>query len=64
MEELEIVECPFCFDRMQFEDRGGIGWMVCPNGCATEMEAPEPQVAAQEEAETLSTIRPRAAGAA
>ncbi len=59
MEETEIVECPFCFDRMQFEDRGGVGWMVCPNGCPTEVEAPEPIAE-----ETLSTIRPRAAGAA
>jgi hypothetical protein len=60
MEDVETVECPFCFDRMQFEDHGGAGWLVCPNGCATEMEAPAPK----EESETLSTIRPRAAGAA
>jgi hypothetical protein len=59
MEELETVECPFCFDRMQFEDRAGVGWLVCPNGCATEMEAPAPEAS-----ETLSAIRPRAAGAA
>jgi hypothetical protein len=59
VEESEIVECPFCFDRMQHEDRDGVGWMVCPNGCPTEMEAPEPKTD-----ETLSTIRPRAAGVA
>jgi hypothetical protein len=59
MEEVEIVECPFCLDRMRFEDRAGDGWLVCPNGCPTEMEAPEPKLA-----ETLSTIRQRTAGAA
>lgn len=58
MEDVEIVECPFCFDRMEFEDRDGVGWLVCPNGCSTEMEAPAPQANA-----TLATIRPRAAGA-
>jgi len=60
MEEVETIECPFCFDRMHFEDRDGAGWLVCPNGCPTEMEAPEPV----EAVETRSSIRPRAAGAA
>jgi hypothetical protein len=64
VEEPEIVECPFCFDRMQFEDRGGTGWMVCPNGCPTEIEAPEPKAAELRSEDTLSTIRQRAAGAA
>jgi hypothetical protein len=64
MVEAEIVECPFCFDRMQFEDRGGVNWVVCPNGCPTEVEAPEPQAPGLEAKDTLSTIRPRAAGAA
>lgn len=59
MEDVETVECPFCFDRMQTEDRGGIAWLVCPNGCPTEIEAPEPKPV-----ETLSAIRPRTAGAA
>jgi hypothetical protein len=63
MEDVETVECPFCFDRMQFEDRGGSGWLVCPNGCATEMEAPAPKTT-EETVETQSAIRPRAAGAA
>ena len=59
MEDDETVECPFCFDRMQFEDRSGDGWLVCPNGCPTEMEAPGPK-----SGETLSAIRAQAAGAA
>jgi len=25
---------------MEIEDRSGREWMVCPNGCATEYEAP------------------------
>jgi hypothetical protein len=59
MEDAPAVECPFCFDRMQLEDRDGVAWLVCPNGCPTEVEAPAPKAT-----ETLSTIRPRAAGAA
>jgi hypothetical protein len=52
-------ECPFCFDRMRIEDRGGIGWLVCPNGCPTETEAPVTKPAEEEE----PAVR-RAAGAA
>ena len=62
MDELEIIECPFCLEHMHVEDREGIDWLVCPNGCPTEIEAPAPKSAAAEA--TLSTIRPRAAGAA
>lgn len=40
MDTPEAVECPFCFERMEIEDRQGIAWLVCPNGCATEIEAP------------------------
>ena len=40
MEAQPPVECPFCFDRMQIEDRDGILWVVCPNGCPTEFERP------------------------
>ncbi|HTS74997.1 MAG TPA: hypothetical protein VMG40_02270 [Bryobacteraceae bacterium] len=61
MEDVETIECPFCLERMRLEDRGGMGWLVCPNGCPTEIEAPAPKPAAAEP--TLSAIRPRAAGA-
>jgi len=58
MEILEAVECPFCLERMQIEDRGGVAWLVCPNGCATEVEAPVKKPAATE----ADTPRARAAG--
>jgi len=28
---------------MESEDRGGREWLVCPNGCSTECEAPRPK---------------------
>jgi hypothetical protein len=62
MEDLETIECPFCFDRMQAEFREDVLWLVCPNGCPTETEAPVTKVAQTEE--TFASIRPRAAGAA
>ncbi|MDP8980742.1 MAG: hypothetical protein M3O35_09140 [Acidobacteriota bacterium] len=34
----EIAECPFCWERMQQEDRDGSTWLICPNGCPTELE--------------------------
>lgn len=64
MEGVEQTECPFCLDRMQLEDRAGIAWLVCPNGCPTEMEAPEAKASESELDETRSAIRQRAAGAA
>jgi hypothetical protein len=38
MDETEPVECPFCFERMQLEERDETAWMICPNGCPTEIE--------------------------
>jgi hypothetical protein len=40
MESTTPAECPFCMDRMQVEDRDGHDWLICPNGCPTEIEAP------------------------
>jgi hypothetical protein len=34
---------------MEIEDRGGREWLVCPNGCATECEAPPRKPPASEE---------------
>jgi len=28
---------------MELEDRAGREWLVCPNGCATEYQAPLPK---------------------
>jgi len=64
MEGVEQPECPFCFDRMRFEDRAGVAWLVCPNGCPTEIEAPEPKPAGAEADEAPAEVRPRTAGAA
>jgi len=36
------AECPVCLAPMEPEDRDGVVWLVCANGCPTEMEAPPP----------------------
>lgn len=46
MENNESAECPFCLARMQIRDQEGRDWMVCPNGCPTELEVLEPKPAA------------------
>ena len=58
MQNTEVVECPFCLDRMITEDRDGTLWLICPNGCATEIEAPVKKAVA---AETELPVRARAA---
>lgn len=40
MEINEEAECPMCLAQMELEDRDGIDWLVCPNGCPTEVTAP------------------------
>lgn len=45
---------------MEIEDRDGREWLVCPNGCATECEAP-PRKPPEVEAEA-EPVRARAAG--
>lgn len=59
MQRTETVECPFCLDRMEIEEREGIPWLVCPNGCATEIEASLKKPA---EAELETPVQARAAG--
>ena len=59
MQRTETAECPFCLDRMAIEERDGIAWLVCPNGCATEIEAPEKKPVA---AEMGPPVQARAAG--
>jgi len=43
--EIPEHECPVCLGPMQLEPRSGTPWLVCPNGCPTEMEAPQPKPA-------------------
>lgn len=62
MENIEPVECPFCLDRMQIKDRNGSAWLVCRNGCPTEVEAPVRKPAASESSDSETLIR--AAGGA
>jgi hypothetical protein len=57
MPRTESIECPFCLDRMDVEEREGVAWMVCPNGCATEFEAP-----AKDPAPAEIVVRARAVG--
>lgn len=45
MQPNDLAECPFCLGRMQLEDRDGESWMVCPNGCPTELKILTPQPA-------------------
>ena len=40
MEINDEAECPMCLAQMLLEDRDGIDWLVCPNGCPTEVTAP------------------------
>jgi hypothetical protein len=48
---------------MQLEDRDGRPWLVCPNGCATEFEAPERKPPALEvESDPEPLTRARGAG--
>jgi hypothetical protein len=46
---------------MQLEDRDGREWLVCPNGCATEFEAP-PRKPPGSEVEAEANARAVAAG--
>jgi hypothetical protein len=60
----EADECPFCLGPMEIEDRDGHEWRVCPNGCATEYEAPgrvEPMAEVEPEPAGPS-VRTRGAG--
>jgi hypothetical protein len=47
-------ECPVCLERMEFEEQDGRGWLICPNGCPTEMEVLRKPVDAEPDAPLLS----------
>ena len=58
----EVAECPFCFGRMQLEDRDGESWLVCPNGCPTELQIPTPKPPLSEVQTSVPVLQARAAG--
>ena len=59
--ESNQAECPVCLGQMELEDQAGELWLICPNGCPTEFEAPaEIQAPEQIEVEVLQ-VRARAA---
>jgi hypothetical protein len=62
MQPNDVAECPFCFGRMQLEDRDGESWMVCPNGCPTELQVPTPKPPVSETETAVSVLQARAAG--
>ena len=63
MEIDDLAECPFCLGRMQLEDRDGESWMVCPNGCSTELQIPVAIKPVVPESPTgVSALQARAAG--
>ena len=63
--ETNQAECPICLGQMELEDQSGTLWLICPNGCPTEFEAPLPKPVGTEteltEAE-VPELRARAAG--
>ncbi len=62
MQPNDVAECPFCLGRMQLEDRDGESWMVCPNGCPTELRILVPEPAVPETQTGVSALQKRAAG--
>lgn len=50
--EIAETECPVCLGRMEVEQRDEIDWLVCPNGCPTEIEVPAPKPVEQEQHKT------------
>jgi hypothetical protein len=43
-------ECPVCLERMEVQEQDGRGWLICPNGCPTEIEIPKKPADAEPEA--------------
>ena len=62
MQPNDVAECPFCLGRMQLEDRDGESWMVCPNGCPTELQVLTPKPPVSETETAMSVLQARAAG--
>jgi hypothetical protein len=60
--ETNEAECPVCFGLMELEDQGGNLWLVCPNGCPTEFEAPLAKLPEVEVEVEIPQVRARAVG--
>lgn len=62
--ETNQAECPVCLGCMQPEDRNGIVWLVCPNGCPTEFEDTQRKPATAEVEMPAAVMSARAGGSA
>ena len=62
MQPNDVAECPFCLGRMELEDRDLESWLVCPNGCPTELQIPTPNPPMSEAETAVSVPQARAAG--
>jgi len=51
------IECPVCLSRMDLEEQSGSNWLVCPNGCPTEIEAPQQEL--EIPAATAEAVEPK-----
>ena len=60
--ETNQAECPICFGQMELEDQSGSLWLICPNGCPTEFEAPLAKPAGTETEVEVVELRAKAAG--
>jgi hypothetical protein len=62
MEMNESSECPLCLEQMQIEDREQQSWLVCPNGCPTDMEIVIPKKPPESADISVPVLRARASG--
>lgn len=62
MEMNESSECPLCLEQMQLEDREQQSWLVCPNGCPTDMEIVIPKKPPEAADINVPVLRARASG--
>jgi hypothetical protein len=51
-----------CFGQMELEEIDGSEWLMCPNGCPTEYEAPVPKPIAIETELHPAEVRAAAGG--
>ena len=60
--ETNQAECPVCLGQMELGEQAGSLWLICPNGCPTEFEAPLAKPAGTETEVEQPELRARAAG--
>lgn len=63
MDDPEDAHCPMCFGQMELEEHEECAWLICPNGCPTEYEAPPKKSPSVETELTAPEIRAAAGGA-